>query len=61
MQTLGTGIYLGASILDHSCEPNAVATFNGITLNIRALKDITNFDWKKVIQHFNNLYLKNLI
>lgn len=47
-QSLGTGIYLGASIVDHSCKPNALATFEGTTLYIRALETIPNLDWTKV-------------
>lgn len=49
MKTLGTGIYLAASILDHSCEPTAVATFEGVTLCIRSLRDMDCLDWTKVI------------
>uniref|UniRef100_A0AAG5DLL3 MYND-type domain-containing protein n=1 Tax=Anopheles atroparvus TaxID=41427 RepID=A0AAG5DLL3_ANOAO len=37
--TIGTAMYLGASILDHSCRPNAVATFVGETLQVRLLED----------------------
>lgn len=48
MTTIGTGIYLGVSITDHSCSPNAVATFDGITLNVRAIEDMENLDWSKV-------------
>lgn len=48
MKTLGTGIYLAASIIDHSCEPTAVAIFNGITLYIRSLCDMDFLDWNKV-------------
>lgn len=47
MKSVGTGIYLGASILDHSCDPNAIALFNGTTIYIRTVKDIENFDWSK--------------
>ncbi|KRT79564.1 hypothetical protein AMK59_8131 [Oryctes borbonicus] len=48
MKTLGTGIYLGASILDHSCKPTAVATFIGTTLYIRSLCNMKYLDWNKV-------------
>ncbi|XP_044761143.1 histone-lysine N-methyltransferase SMYD3 [Coccinella septempunctata] len=47
-QILGTGIYLGASILDHSCEPNAVAIFEGTTIHIRALKTMQYLNWSEV-------------
>ncbi|CAG2066497.1 unnamed protein product, partial [Timema podura] len=48
MLSVGTGIYLGASIIDHSCDPNAVAVFQGTTIFIRALRDIPALDWDKV-------------
>ena len=48
MNCTGTGIYLNASRLNHSCEPNAVAVFEGTTLRIRAIKDIPEFDWNLV-------------
>lgn len=48
MNSIGTGIYLAASILDHSCEPNAVAVFDGTTIYIRCVKSIPNFQWTSV-------------
>lgn len=48
MNSIGTGIYLTASILDHSCEPNAVAVFEGTTIHIRTIKSIPNFQWNNV-------------
>lgn len=48
MLSIGTGIYLACSVIDHSCDPNAVAVFEGITIHIRALKDIPVLDWTKV-------------
>lgn len=47
-QCIGTGIYLAASIIDHSCEPNAVAIFEGTTLNIRSIKPLQELDFTKV-------------
>ncbi|XP_050441460.1 histone-lysine N-methyltransferase SMYD3 [Adelges cooleyi] len=44
LNTIGTGIYLGASVLNHSCVPNATATFDGTTLRIKAVTDIENSD-----------------
>jgi len=35
LQSVGTAVYLGPSVLDHSCQPNAVATFEGTRLCIR--------------------------
>ncbi|XP_047538653.1 histone-lysine N-methyltransferase ASHR1 [Vanessa atalanta] len=48
MNSIGTGIYLASSIIDHSCNPNAVATFDGKTINIRAIKDMPCLDWKQI-------------
>lgn len=52
MQSIGVGIYLGASIIDHSCQPNALATFEGTTLIIRTLETLPELDWSKV-GHYN--------
>lgn len=48
MNSIGTGIYLGVSITDHSCKPNAVATFDGTTLYIRTIENLPSVDWSKV-------------
>ncbi|KAK3085450.1 hypothetical protein FSP39_003553 [Pinctada imbricata] len=40
IQSLGVGLYLGASWIDHSCDPNAVIVFEGNTLVLRAVKAI---------------------
>ncbi|KAK3588645.1 hypothetical protein CHS0354_038877 [Potamilus streckersoni] len=40
LQAVGVGLYLGASYLDHSCQPNAVVSFQGQKLMVRALRDI---------------------
>lgn len=48
MNSIGTGIYLAASILDHSCKPNAVATFEGPQISIRLIEDIPELDWSKI-------------
>ncbi|KOB70703.1 SET and MYND domain-containing protein 3 [Operophtera brumata] len=50
MNSIGTGVYLAASTMDHSCDPNAVATFDGKTLNVRAVKDMPSMDWTQVTQ-----------
>lgn len=52
MQSIGVGIYLGASIIDHSCQPNALAIFEGTTLIIRTLETLPELDWSKV-GHYN--------
>ncbi|XP_045542323.1 histone-lysine N-methyltransferase SMYD3 [Papilio machaon] len=48
MNSIGTGIYLASSIVDHSCDPNAVATFDGNIINIRAIQDMPNLDWNQI-------------
>lgn len=56
MNSIGTGIYLGVSITDHSCKPNAVATFVGTTLHIRTIEDLETIDWSKVKHNETYLY-----
>lgn len=48
MNSIATAIFLGVSVTDHSCKPNAVATFEGTTLHIHAIEDIECLDWSKV-------------
>jgi SET and MYND domain-containing protein len=48
MQAIGTGIYLAPSILDHSCSPNAVATFEGFKLRIQLTQEISKLDWDSI-------------
>lgn len=55
MLSIGTGIYLGCSVIDHSCDPNAVAVFEGVTIHIRAVKDIPVLDWEKVFISYIDL------
>ena len=39
-ERLGTALYLGASMLDHSCLPNAAYSFRGGRIAVRALENI---------------------
>jgi len=48
LNSIGTGIYLGVSIMDHSCNPNAAATFEGKTISIRLLEDVPCLDYSKI-------------
>ncbi|CAG9109899.1 unnamed protein product [Plutella xylostella] len=48
MNSIGTGIYVGCSVVDHSCAPNAVATFTGRTISVRATQDLPSLDWNQV-------------
>ena len=40
LNTVGIGIYQTASLLNHSCDPNCVALFDGRDITIRAIKPI---------------------
>eukprot|EP00002_Diphylleia_rotans_P009789 TRINITY_DN2013_c0_g1_i1.p1 TRINITY_DN2013_c0_g1~~TRINITY_DN2013_c0_g1_i1.p1 ORF type:complete len:547 (+),score=83.74 TRINITY_DN2013_c0_g1_i1:19-1659(+) len=40
MRTVGIGLYPQIALMNHSCEPNCVAVFDGTTVSVRALKDI---------------------
>ncbi|XP_077274028.1 SET and MYND domain containing, class 3 isoform X1 [Temnothorax americanus] len=52
MNTIGAGIYLGASVMDHSCKPNAFAVFEGTTIVIRTLTDLPSLDWSQNLYKF---------
>ncbi|GAB1605070.1 N-lysine methyltransferase SMYD2-like, partial [Argonauta hians] len=38
--TIGTGLYLASSKMDHSCSPNVLITYNGTEQSVRALRYI---------------------
>lgn len=40
LSPIGRAVYLGASIFDHSCSPDASFTFIGTTIYIKATRDI---------------------
>lgn len=42
-QPVGIGLYLEASILDHSCYPNATVVFDGKQLLLRTIKPVKSF------------------
>lgn len=48
MNSIGVGIYLSPSILDHSCKPNAVAVFEGTKIIIRTIVDVPRFEWSQI-------------
>lgn len=51
MSNAGMGIYLGASVVDHSFKPNAVATFEGTKISITLIEDIPDcktVDWSRI-------------
>ena len=43
-QSIGIGLYLSASVLDHSCDPNATVLFEGKNLILRTIKDVKKFE-----------------
>ena len=43
-QSVGIGLYLAASVLDHSCVPNAAVVFDGLRLKVR----VTDPDLKSI-------------
>lgn len=59
MSSIGVGIYLGASVMDHSCKPNAVVVFEGTTIIVRTLMDLPSLDWSQAsINKINQKILK---
>ena len=53
----GTGVYLKASLLNHSCAPNCTVVFTGRKLSVLANKDIPAGDIPSVafITYVNSL------
>lgn len=47
MNSIGVGIYLGASVIDHSCKPNALVVFEGNTIIVRTLVNLPFLDWSQ--------------
>lgn len=43
-ETLGSGLYLSAASLNHSCYPNCVIVFNGMHLTVKVLKEFSDID-----------------
>ncbi|XP_023323148.1 histone-lysine N-methyltransferase SMYD3 isoform X2 [Eurytemora carolleeae] len=42
METYGWGVYLGPSIMDHSCQPSACVSFSGYRLTVTCLRHVTS-------------------
>lgn len=53
LSPIGRGLYIEASVFDHSCRPNAVAVFDGHRLQIRAIRTI-NIDNEKITVSYIN-------
>ena len=58
-QTIGIGLYLSASALDHSCDPNATVVFQGNNLILRTIKNVESYD-KLRISYTNLLDTKEV-
>jgi len=44
MKSYGWGVYLGPSILDHSCQPNCMVAFHGKTLTVTAASHLATLE-----------------
>ncbi len=40
INVLGLGLYQTLAFLNHSCEPNCIAVFNGSTCQIRSIRNV---------------------
>ena len=54
IENIGYGLYLGTSVLDHSCAPNAHWHFRGKDMIIRSIENVNNFS------DLRHSYLQNL-
>ncbi|KAI1293717.1 N-lysine methyltransferase SMYD2-A [Halotydeus destructor] len=48
MRPIGRAVYLGVSIFDHSCKPEASFTFIGTTIYIKAITDILHNSLRRI-------------
>ena len=48
-EAMGFALYLGPSVMDHSCAPNAAVSFEGIDIVVRSLVDREKLDFSQVI------------
>lgn len=55
LNSIGTGIYLGVSVTDHRCTPNAVVTFDGTTLCMRSIQPMKTNDFSKIFISYVDL------
>ncbi|XP_076454663.1 histone-lysine N-methyltransferase SMYD3-like [Babylonia areolata] len=60
LQDIGSGIYLSPACLDHRCTANAVVTFRGKTLFVRAVEDIPGADLSTVQESVFLTYVDQL-
>jgi len=50
---IGSGIYIAASVFDHSCYPNATYVFDGVKMQVRAVKEFDTDKEPPVISYLN--------
>ena len=55
--SLGTGLYLGLSALDHSCSPNVNVVFSQNLVEVRAMEDIQPPVWSNLRLSYLNTVL----
>uniref|UniRef100_T1J9Y5 MYND-type domain-containing protein n=1 Tax=Strigamia maritima TaxID=126957 RepID=T1J9Y5_STRMM len=55
MVNIGVGLYLGASMFDHSCRPTATIVFEGPTLFLKAVVGISQLSTTKVFISYLDL------
>lgn len=51
--TIGTGLYVAASIFDHSCSPNACHFFNGTKMQVKAIREFDTKDELPLVCYIN--------
>ena len=57
LMPVGTALYVAGSVFDHACIPNAYPSFEGKTLVVRSLVDMSQLDMSKVIKSFLFIYV----
>ncbi|XP_074603930.1 N-lysine methyltransferase SMYD2-A-like [Brevipalpus obovatus] len=56
LNNIGTSVYIAASVFGHSCLSNTCHVFNGITMEIRATKEIDTQNEAITLSYVNPLY-----
>lgn len=55
VKDVGTAIYLGPSEFDHSCDYNAIQTFCGKQISIKAVRDISQSEKASRLPNVRNI------
>lgn len=58
-ETLGSGLYLSASSLNHSCEPNCVVLYDGIKLKIKVIREFSTQNEEPTISYLDAIAEKS--